>query len=156
MSDEDVVMLSARVSPELKRFVDADERDNQDIIRAALWREFGGEKKAALDRRIEEIEQRVSVVKREKNERQRELEGLQDDLQALKAKQETTMSKEASRREFIDTRLKALQDVRMQIDESHPTVEALANEFYSGDRIEALEAMQERNSELGLVSEEYL
>lgn len=92
MSGDDWVMLSARVSPELKRFVDADERDNQDVIRAALWREFGGEKKAALDRRIEEIEQRISMVKREKNERSRELEELKEDKNALMVKQETVKS----------------------------------------------------------------
>lgn len=94
MSNDETVMLSARVSPELKRFVDADERDNQEVIRAALWREFGGEKKAALDRRIEEIESRISIVKREKNERSRELEELNEDKKALMAKRETVKSPE--------------------------------------------------------------
>ena len=156
MADDETVMLSARVSPELKRFVDADERDNQEVIRAALWQEFGGEKKAALDRRIEEVETRISVIKREKNERERELEELSSDLESLKAKMETTQSKEESRREFIDSRLEALQDVRGVIDETHPTVEALAREHYQSDKREALEAMRERNEELELVPGEYL
>jgi DNA repair exonuclease SbcCD ATPase subunit len=94
MSNDDWVMLSTRVPPELKRFVDADERDNQEVVRAALWREFGGEKKAAMDRRIEEIDQRISMVAREKNERDRELEQLREDKEALLEKREQTQSRE--------------------------------------------------------------
>lgn len=156
MSSDDWIMLSARVPPELKRFVDADERDNQDVIRSALWREFGGEKKAALDRRIEEIENRISIVEREKNERDREVEDLKSDLESLLAKRDTVESKEESKMEFIDSRLETLQNVRGVVDETHPIVEALAREHYQNDTMEALEAMRERNLELELVPEEYL
>lgn len=80
------VMLSARVPEELKQLVDSDQRDNQEVIRAALWREFGGERKAALERRIEEKERRVSLIESEKNERERELQEEKQELQALKTK----------------------------------------------------------------------
>jgi len=73
MGTEDRERLVAEIPEELKRLADADERTNQEIVEAALWREFGGERKAALDRRIEEIENRLGMVKRERNERNREI-----------------------------------------------------------------------------------
>lgn len=80
------VMLSARVPEELKDLVDADGRANQEVVRAALWREFGGERKSDIQRRIEEKENRVSMIRREKNERDRELEREQNELEALRSK----------------------------------------------------------------------
>ncbi len=84
--DDGVEMLSARIPSELKRLVDADTRTNQQVVEAALWREFGGERKASIDRRIEEKKNRMSVIEREKNERERELEQEKEELKALKAK----------------------------------------------------------------------
>lgn len=96
-------MLSARVPEELKALVDADGRNNQEVIEAALWREFGGEKKAALDRRVEEIENRISIVKREKNERNRELESLREKLDALETKKNAAKSaQEKQQQKVID------------------------------------------------------
>jgi len=83
------VMLSGRVPKELKELVDADRRDNQEVLRAALWREFGGERRADIERRIEEKERRVSMIRSEKNERQRELEREQSELEALQTKLNT-------------------------------------------------------------------
>lgn len=83
-------MLSVRVPVELKALVDADGRTNQDIVQSALWREFGGEnRQSALERRIEEKENRIGMIERERNERERELERLRDDLEALRAKIES-------------------------------------------------------------------
>ena len=92
MSEE---MLSARVPAELKRLVDADKRTNQEVVRAALWREFGGERKASIDRRIEEKENRISMIERERNEREREIEEERKELEALKAKQDKIESQHA-------------------------------------------------------------
>jgi len=100
MSDE-TEMLSARVPEELKRLVDADERTNQEVVRAALWREFGGERKASIDRRIEEKENRINMIEREKNERERELEQEQTELEALKAKREKIEGQESEERKAV-------------------------------------------------------
>ena len=91
---EDVEMLSARVPAELKRLVDADERTNQQVVEAALWREFGGERKASIERRIEEKENRINMIEREKNERERELERETTELEALKVKRDKIEGKE--------------------------------------------------------------
>lgn len=75
--------LVAEIPEDLKRLVDADSRNNKKVVVDSLWREFGGRKEGALERRIEEIENRLSVVKRERNERNREIEGLKEDIQLL-------------------------------------------------------------------------
>lgn len=95
----DMCMLSARVPEELKQLVNADRRDNQEVVRAALWREFGGERKSDLERRLEEKENRVSMIKREKNERERELEREQNELEALRSKLEAVSSFDEKQRE---------------------------------------------------------
>lgn len=76
--DETIV---AEVPPELKRLVDADERYNYEVVNAALWREFGGSRDAAVDRRIEYFEQQLSVI-------DNAIEDLKDDRQDILEKLE--------------------------------------------------------------------
>lgn len=95
--------LVAEIPAELKGFVDADNRSNKEVVIAALWREFGGERMSALDRRIEEKERRVSMIKSEKNERERELERHREDLEQLRAKRsEVTSKKEQQAQELVE------------------------------------------------------
>lgn len=83
-------MLGARVDPDLKRLVDADPRDNQDVVSAALWDEFGGKRRSALevriehkDRRISQIETEVSDLEKEKAAIERERESLKQQLEEM-------------------------------------------------------------------------
>lgn len=101
---EDVEMLSARVPEELKQLVNADGRNNQEVVRAALWREFGGERKSDLERRLEEKENRIAMIQREKNERERELDREQQEAEALRSKLEAVSSfDEKQRQETFET-----------------------------------------------------
>lgn len=86
MSDEE--RLVAEIPSELKELIDADKRTNKEIVTAALWREFGGERRAVIDRRIEEKKRRISMRESERNEREREINELQDELEALEKKRE--------------------------------------------------------------------
>ena len=92
MSDRE--MLGVRVPDDLKALVDADDRTNQEIVEAALWREYGGERQSALERRIEEKKRRISMIESERNERNRELNEMQDELEALESKLDATESVE--------------------------------------------------------------
>jgi len=116
--------LVAEIPGDLKRLVDADERTNKEIVEAALWREFGGERKAALDRRIEEKERRVSMIQSEKNERERELEEERQELEALKAKRENKQSRRE--REIKDT-LEQLDSVPWEPD--NPAIQTNADDL---------------------------
>jgi chromosome segregation ATPase len=70
--------LVAEIPKDLKRLVDAHPDDNKKLVKDALWDRFGGRHEAAIERRIEEIEDRLGNVKRERNERNREIEDLKE------------------------------------------------------------------------------
>jgi len=76
-------MLGARIEAELKRLVDADPRDNQDIVAAALWDEFGGQRQSAIEKRIEHKDRRIMQVKKEIRDLEEELETVQSEKAAL-------------------------------------------------------------------------
>jgi len=101
MSDGDRVMMSGRVPEELKRLVDADQRDNQEVLEAALWREFGGQRKGAVERRIEEQKRKISLIESERNERERELEDERQTLEALKEKHDAIEQRQESEQEML-------------------------------------------------------
>ena len=155
MSDNEE-RLVAEIPSNLKERVNADPRDIKEVVIDALKTEFCTADDAAVRRRIDEKETRIANVRSERNQRNRELEELQSELESLKTQLQTSEEIEQAKQDAIDERLEALQDVRGTVDESHPTVEALAREHFSNDRTAALEAMQERNDELNLVPGEYL
>jgi chromosome segregation ATPase len=105
VTDENLERLVAEIPSELKELVDADPRTNKEIVEASLWREFGGERKAALDRRIEEKERRVSMIESEKNERERELKQERTELEALRTKREKKQSERERKLESAITQL---------------------------------------------------
>jgi septal ring factor EnvC (AmiA/AmiB activator) len=129
--------LVAEIPEDLKRLVDADRRSNKEVVEAALWREFGGQRKAALDRRIEEKERRRSMVESERNERNRELETIDQELEALRAKRDNIDKQEANTRNAKLQKLKQVPD-----DPSHPLVEQVADEL----DMEPEQAIQEANN----------
>lgn len=133
---DDRVMLSARVTEELKQLIDADSRTNQDVIESALWREFGGERLGVVERRIREKEKRLDVVQEEEEERVRERRELEKELEALRAKKETVENDE---REHREQELRKLTQVPDEPD--HPLVKEVADEL----GIEPEQALNEAN-----------
>lgn len=79
-------MIGVRIPAELKALVDADRRTNQEVVEAALWTEFGGESKGAVDRRINEIDRRIEAVETERQNRDREIEELRNKKESLQTK----------------------------------------------------------------------
>lgn len=110
---EDSEMLSTRVPPELKDLVDADSRPNQEVVRAALWREFGGKRKGDLERRIDEKERRINVVEDELEGREDELDELNRELHTLRDKYEEKVEEEE---ETLAEAIEALDGARLVPD----------------------------------------
>ena len=152
----DTERLVAEIPAELKQRVDADPRTNKEVVEAALKTEFATEEEAAVQRRIDEKERRLSNLKSERNERDREINEVREELETLKNRLKSVDEIKQAKQDDIDMRLKELETVRMEIDESHPSVEGLARKHYDGDTTAALEAMQERNEELEIVPRRYL
>jgi len=89
VSVSDKVQTKVYLPADLKALLDADSRSNSDAVEAALLTEFGGEKKAAIDRRIEEKQRRISNLESERNERKRMLKEEQEELEGLRKKRES-------------------------------------------------------------------
>jgi len=118
------VMLSARVPEELKDLVDADKRDNQEIVRAALWREFGGERLGDIERRIEEKENRIKMYTEEIEDRESELNEEKRELQALKQKRQ---KEKQQSKEDVQESLEALETVSWDVE--NPAIQTHADEL---------------------------
>jgi len=121
---EEREMLSARVPAELKQLVDADQRDNQEVLEAALWREFGGQRRGAVERRIEEKERRLSMVTSERKERKREEETIKEEIAALEEKKKAIDENKAEHKEEKLRKLK-----RVPNDPDHSFVQEVAEEL---------------------------
>lgn len=125
MGNEERVMLSARVPEELKKLVDADERNNQEVLEAALWREFGGQRKGAVERRIEEQKRKISLIESERNERKRELEEERQRLEALEAKREKIETRKESKHRQLKKASEKLE--KTPRDPKNNAIQAQAN-----------------------------
>lgn len=146
------------LSEELHDLLNADGRTNSEVVEAALWREFGGERKGPLERRIEEQRRRISMIESEKNERERELDEHRETLRALEVKYDEMATAEErrdrQREDALDERLQIMADQNMKLVKAHPSVENIAADFYDGDTDAAYRALIERNDELNVVSDD--
>ena len=124
MSDD--VLLAGRVSEELKRLVDADERANQDVIAAALYTEFGGLREGALERRVTEQENRVAMIKKEIEDRKQELEEEVEELERREEKLESVREKQEEYKDQLADVADLLPDPPHRTP-SNPAVETQAN-----------------------------
>lgn len=123
MSEENE-MLSARVPKELKDLVDADSRSNQEVVRAALWREFGGERLGDIERRIAEKEKRMSMISDEVKERESQIAEIRKELRALQSKKKEKKDQKQSK---IEQAKEALEDTPKSVD--NPAIQHWADKL---------------------------
>lgn len=146
---DDTVQVNVRLPDELKRLLDADRRTNQEIVKAALWREFGGERQDAIERRIEEKQRRISVIQSEKKEREDELERERQALDALRAKRGEAEDRAGERRRACIRFLDTMERANKFVFRDHEDVAELARNHFDGDREAAIEKLRELNDEEG-------
>lgn len=77
--------LVADIDGNLKRRAKADPRPIREIVEASLRREFATGESAAIERRIEEKEDRIQTLNREINERKRERATEEEELNRLRS-----------------------------------------------------------------------
>ena len=87
--------LVAEVDAELKERAQADPRSIREIVTVALEREFATTETAAVERRLDEKQQRIQTLQREINDRERELAAEREDLERL----ETQLEQYSERRQ---------------------------------------------------------
>jgi len=140
--------ISASVDEEVEAYLSQEHVNCSGLVNKLVKQHMNA---GMTDNQIREFRERQVESEIEMLESQ--LETKQSELETIKDAVEESTERET---DAIDRRLKALQDVRGVVDESHPSVQAVAEEHFQNNREKALEAFKERNAELGLVPEEYL
>jgi len=112
MSDEEE-RLVAMIETKLKERAKADPRSIKEIVNGALEREFSTTETAAVERRIDEKQQRIQTLEREINDRQRKLAEEEDGLERLK-KQLSDFETHKNNR--LEEAREALSDVPREVD----------------------------------------
>jgi len=78
--------MKVYVPQELHDIVNADHRSNSEVVKAALWSEYGGRGQAALQQQLEELERRRELVLEERQSRDDELAELDAEMERIEAK----------------------------------------------------------------------
>lgn len=86
---DDTERLVADIDPDLKARAKADPRPIREIVESSLQREFSTGASAAVERRIDEKRQRINMLERERNERDREIAAERDELERLESRLKT-------------------------------------------------------------------
>jgi len=145
----DKVQTKVYLPEELKDLVDADSRSNSEAVEAALWREYGGEKKTAIDRQVEQQQQKVSIVRNQRNEFDRELEEEKQKLRALEAKQERFQDAKQRAGEAVEEFVEWMAGSGEYVFADHKDVTELANKHFDGDREKTIQRLVDAAEEEG-------
>lgn len=84
--DGEEEQLLVRIPASLKDLVDADSRTNKEIVKTALWREFGGERKSFLETKKEHKLTQAAQLESEGEDILDEAEQLREEAERLEAK----------------------------------------------------------------------
>lgn len=92
---DDLDRLVAEIPSELKQLVDADHRTNKEVVEAALWNEFGGRKKSALEAKkqhkmdqLKAIEASIESEKEDHDRVKNEIEAIESQIENMKSESE--------------------------------------------------------------------
>lgn len=147
MSDR--VMLGVRIDPTLKQMIDADPRTNEEVASAALWDEFGGRRKAAVEKRIEHKDRRIAQIKDEIADLESELSAVEQERLSLQNKLEEMQGSDEQYQEDIDDLLDKMIDLGMSLYPDHTRVDDVATD-HNRDAVDIVDDLQERADERDL------
>lgn len=138
------VQTKVYLPPDVKAMLDADPESNSEAVESALVTRYGGEKKTAIERKIEEKERRLSNLRSERNERNRAIEQLEQEREGLESQLEKIESVDDRRNEAIDDFIDEMIDLGATPPADHHRVAALGDKWFEGDTSEAATAIKER------------
>jgi len=125
MSDkEELERLVAEIDKPLKERAKADPRSIKEIVESSLEREFSTAATAAVERRIDEKESRITALTREINERKRERADEKDELERLRRQLESHEERTHSR---LEEARETLEDVPREPD--NPAIKNWADDL---------------------------
>lgn len=104
------VQLKVRVPDDLKDLVDADSRNNKEVVKAALWSEFGGRKKSALEAKKQHKLEQLQAIEKEIQAEREDKQRVRSEVEALESKIERMDEEQVSAIEFVDKCLDELEN----------------------------------------------
>jgi len=122
--------ISASVDEEVEAYLSQEHVNCSGLVNKLVKQHMNA---GMTDNQIREFRERQVESEIEMLESQ--LETKQSELETIKDAVEESTERET---DAIDRRLKALQDVRGVVDESHPSVQAVAEEHFQNNREKAL------------------
>jgi len=143
---DDWEQFKVRLDSDLKRLVDADTRTNKELTHVALWREFGGERQAALDIQIEHKEEREEMVRSQIKDLQEELQQILEEKEALLSKKEKMQEEQNAYEEHLEELEEFLLQGR-HLDPTNPRVKNAAS-IGDVDPTEVIKELKERNPDV--------
>jgi len=112
---------------ELADMLDAHPRSNSDLTESALASYLNSGELEDIERRLDELDRRESVVESERNERNRELERIGEKRRSLEKRREKLREKKESKREDIRQVVEQLSDAPR--DPENPAVKTQARKI---------------------------
>jgi len=134
---------------ELHDLLNADSRSNSEAVEAALWAEYGGQKKAAIEVRLENKRNQLKAAKDTLESERQNVTELENEVSKLQSMVETVEDKDEARIGDIDEILDDMVETGSSIWPKANQVEEIAREHYGGigDRKEAFQDIKERAEE---------
>lgn len=146
MSEE--VMLSGRVPEELKKLVDADPRTNQEIIQAALWKEFGGKRQSVVEQQIDHKQEQLKSIRDEKADLTDAAADLETEIRALKERLAELDNDSNELNNDMDEILDAMEEKGTHYWADNPNIKELATE-YGLDESDIMHRLKHRAKDQG-------
>lgn len=148
MSDKSQVKVY--LPEELHNLLNADSRSNSEAVEAALWAEYGGQKKAAIEVRLDNKRTELEAAKGTLEDEQKNVAELRQEVAKLEQMVDTVEDQEAQRIEDIDELLDEMRETGRHVWEDSGPVQRIATDHYQGDTSDTFEAIKERCEERGL------
>ena len=112
---------------EVADLLDAHPRSNSDLAESALQSYLSSGELEDVERRLDELDRRESVVESERNERNRELERIAEQRRSLEKRRERLKNKRQSDRKDLNKAIEQLADAPR--DPDNPAVESQARKL---------------------------
>ena len=107
---DDLERIVAEVPSDLKRLVDADKRTNKEVVEAALWNEFGGRKKSALEAKKEHKKDQLKAIEAAIESEKEDYERVKSEIEAINAQIESLKSEDEKYEDDLNALLSELED----------------------------------------------
>lgn len=98
------------IDEDLWELLDADSRTKKDIVEAALWSEFGGRKKSALEAKKQHKLEQLQAIEKEIESEKEDKQRVRSEIEALESKIQRMDEQQVSAIDFVDQLLDKLED----------------------------------------------